>query len=141
MTDNERKLTVDNLPKHDNSLDYYEGSKQVKYKPFEPKAKEDMVGFKRRKDKWENQDEDDSIDHRRFNTTLHPKQILTAFKRGIHKGEYKQEDLITTYRVVLGRLLADPDLSDDDFMGLYKVIQSRASEVYSRRSKRLKRIR
>lgn len=113
----------------------------TEYKPFEPKAKEDMVGFKRRKEKWENQEEDDSIDHRRFNTTLHPKQILTAFKRGVHKGEYRQEDLITTYRVVLARLLADPDLSDDDFISMYGMIQNRANLVYSKRSKRLKKIR
>lgn len=111
------------------------------YKPFEPKAKEDMVDFKRRKKKWESQEEDDSIDHRRFNTTLHPKQILTSFKKGVRKGEYKQEDLITCYRVVLARLLADPDLSDESFLSMYGQIQSRANSVYAKRSKRLKRIR
>lgn len=115
------------------------------YKPFEPKAKEDKVAYKRRKEKWEldkqSQEKDSSIDHRRFNTTLHPKQIMTSFKQGVRKGEYKQEDLITCYRVVLAKLLADPDLSDESFMSMYSVIQNRAQEVYSRRSKRLKRIR
>lgn len=114
------------------------------YKPFEPKAKEDMVDYQRRKEKWEldkESQEDNDIDHRRFNTTLHPKQIMTSFKRGVHKGEYKQEDLITCYRVVLAKLLADPTLSDTDFISMYKVIQSRANTVYSSRAKRLKQIR
>ncbi|QGH73814.1 hypothetical protein [Vibrio phage vB_VhaM_VH-8] len=118
---------------------------EKEYKPFEPKAKEDKVAYKRRKEKWElekkKQEKDDDIDHRRFNTTLHPKQVMTSFKRGVHKGEYKQEDLITCYRVVLAKLLADPDLSDESFMSMYSVIQNRAQEVYARRSKRLKRIR
>lgn len=120
-------------------------SEEKEYKPFEPKAKEDKVAYKRRKEKWEldkqSQEKDDDIDHRRFNTTLHPKQIMTSFKKGVHKGEYKQEDLITCYRVVLAKLLADPDLSDESFLSIYSVIQNRAQEVYSRRSKRLKRIR
>ena len=114
------------------------------YKPFEPKAKEDMVDYQRRKEKWEldkESQEDNDIDHRRFNTTLHPKQIMTSFKRGVHKGEYKQEDLITCYRVVLARLLADPDLSDNDFISMYGMIQNRANLIYSKRSKRLKKIR
>lgn len=118
---------------------------EKEYKPFEPKAKEDKVAYKRRKEKWEldkqSQEKDDDIDHRRFNTTLHPKQIMTSFKRGVHKGEYKQEDLITCYRVVLAKLLADPTLSDTDFISMYKVIQSRANTVYSSRAKRLKQIR
>ena len=117
---------------------------QKEYKPFEPKAKEDMVDFQRRKEKWEldkESQEDNDIDHRRFNTTLHPKQIMTSFKRGVHKGEYKQEDLITCYRVVLAKLLSDPTLSDDDFISMYRVIQSRANTVYSSRAKRLKQIR
>lgn len=114
------------------------------YKPFEPKAKEDKVEYKRRKEKWEQdkQSQDDNdIDHRRFNTTLHPKQIMTSFKKGVHKNEYKREDLITCYRVVLQKILADPDLEDEEFLSMYGVIQSRAQEVFSRRSKRLKRIR
>tara|TARA_R110002167_G_scaffold139901_2_gene327579 strand:- start:25 stop:384 length:360 start_codon:yes stop_codon:yes gene_type:complete len=117
---------------------------QKEYKPFEPKAKEDMVDFQRRKEKWEldkESQEDNDIDHRRFNTTLHPKQIMTSFKKGVHKGEYKQEDLITCYRVVLAKLLADPDLDDESFMSMYRQIQSRANRVFADRSKRLKRIR
>lgn len=118
---------------------------EKEYKPFEPKAKEDKVAYKRRKEKWEldkqSQEKDDDIDHRRFNTTLHPKQIMTSFKKGVHKGEYKQEDLITCYRVVLAKLLADPTLSDESFLSMYRLIQSRANETYARRSKRLKKIR
>lgn len=133
--DNSHTLTIEELPKHDNG---------IRYKPFEPKAKEDMVDFQRRKEKWEldkESQEDNDIDHRRFNTTLHPKQIMTSFKKGVHKGEYKQEDLITCYRVVLAKLLADPDLDDESFMSMYRQIQSRANRVFADRSKRLKRIR
>ena len=111
------------------------------YKPFEPKAKEDKVAYKRRKEKWESQEEVTDISHRRFNTTLHPKQIMTSFKRCIYANEIKQEDLITCYRVVLAKLLADPTLSDTDFISMYKVIQSRANRVFADRSKRLKQIR
>ena len=117
---------------------------QKEYKPFEPKAKEDMVDYQRRKEKWEldkESQEDNDIDHRRFNTTLHPKQVMTSFKKCAHKGEYKQEDLITCYRVVLAKLLADPDLDDESFMSMYRQIQSRANFVYSKRAKRLKKIR
>ena len=117
----------------------------TEYKPFEVKAKEDTVKFKKRKEKWEldkqSQEKDNDIDHRRFNTTLHPKQVMTSFKKGVHKGEYKQEDLITCYRVVLAKLLADPDLDDESFMSMYRQIQSRANFVYSKRAKRLKKIR
>ena len=120
-------------------------SEEKEYKPFEPKAKEDKVAYKRRKEKWEldkqSQEKDDDIDHRRFNTTLHPKQIMTSFKRCVAANEIDKENLMTCYRVVLGKLLADPTLSDDEFISLYKVIQSRSNEVYARRSKRLKRIR
>lgn len=115
------------------------------YKPFEPKAKEDKVAYKRRKEKWEldklSQEKDSDIDHRRFNTTLHPKQVMTSFKRCVAANEIDKESLMTCYRVVLGKLLADPSLSDNEFISLYKVIQSRSNEVYARRSKRLKQIR
>lgn len=116
-------------------------SDEKEYKPFEPKAKEDKVAYKRRKEKWDNQEEVTDISHRRFNTTLHPKQIMTSFKRCVHANEIKQDELITCYRVVLAKLLADPDLSDESFLSMYSVIQNRAQEVYARRSKRLKRIR
>lgn len=118
-------------------------SEKSDYKPFTPKPKEEKVGFKKRQEKWNEQLEntDNDISHRRFNTTLHPKQVLTSFKKGVHKNEYKQDDLITCYRVVLSKLLADPDLSDESFLSMYKIIQSRANEVYSRRAKRLKQIR
>lgn len=116
-------------------------SDEKEYKPFEPKAKEDKVAYKRRKEKWDNQEEVTDISHRRFNTTLHPKQIMTSFKKCVNANEIRQDELITCYRVVLAKLLADPTLDDESFLSMYRVIQSRANEVYSRRSKRLKRIR
>ena len=113
------------------------------YKPFEPKAKEDMVDYQRRKEKWEldkESQEYNDIDHRRFNTTLHPKQIMTSFKKCVNSNEIAKEPLMTCFRVVLAKLLANPELTDDEFISLYKLIQSRANTVYSKRSKRLKRI-
>ena len=133
------ELTIDELPKYDNSHRFDNPPKE--YKPFEPKAKEDKVAYKRRKEKWDSQEEVTDISHRRFNTTLHPKQIMTSFKRCVAANEIDKENLMTCYRVVLGKLLADPTLSDNEFISLYKVIQSRSNEVYARRSKRLKRIR
>ena len=114
---------------------------ETDYKPFEVKAKEDTVKFKKRKEKWENQEENQDISHRRFNTTLYPKQIMTSFKRCVAANEIDKENLMTCYRVVLQKLLADPTLSDNEFISLYKVIQNRSNEVYTRRSKRLKKIR
>lgn len=103
-----------------------------------------MVDYQRRKEKWEldkESQEDNDIDHRRFNTTLHPKQIMTSFKKCVNRNEIDKESLMTCYRVVLAKLLANPELTDDEFISLYKIIQSRANFVYSKRAKRLKQIR
>lgn len=111
-----------------------------KYKPFEYKPEKEKVGYKKKVQKWEEQidNTDDDISHRRFNCTLHANQILTAYKRCVHKNEYSKENLMTSYRVTLAKLLADPSLSEDEFLSLYSVIQSRAQKVYSERAKRLR---
>ncbi len=111
------------------------------YKPFERKPLEDTAEYKARKEKWEReQDEVDTKDlsHRRFNVTLQPKAIVESFKKCVRKGELSQDTLTTCYRVVLQRLLADPDFSDEDFISLYSTIQSKAAEVYSRRAAKLR---
>jgi hypothetical protein len=82
----------------------------------------------------------DDLEHRRFSTTLHPNQIVTAFKKCIHKKEVSKKSLMTCYRVVLAALLRDDTLTDDEFIKLYLKIQPRANEVYERRAKRLRRI-
>lgn len=111
------------------------------YKPFERKPLEDTAEYKARKEKWEReQDEVDTKDlsHRRFSITLQPKAVVESFKKCVRKGELSQDTLTTCYRVVLQRLLADPDFSDEDFITLYSTIQGRAAEVYSRRAAKLR---
>ena len=117
-------------------------SKQKEYQPFEPKAKEDTVVFQKRKAKWNKQLKDEvTLDHRRFNVTLTVNQIVTSFKRCVRGNEVKRDALMTCYRVVLEKILQDPELTDNEFISLYKVIQPRANEVYSRRARNMKRVR
>ena len=111
------------------------------YKPFEPKPKEDTVVFKKRQERWDEiKSETGDIEHRRFNCTLQVSQLVGAFKKCVHKNEVTKKNLITCYRVVLQKLLQDPSLTDEEFMSMYGQIQSRANEVYERRSRALKRI-
>lgn len=114
------------------------------YKPFTPKEKHEKVDHIRRKEKWEESisaTQDGDISHRRFNLTLHVGQVVTAFKKCVHKNEISKKHLITCYRVVLQKLLQDPTLTDDEFISMYSQISTRANEVYERRSRRLKKIR
>lgn len=89
----------------------------------------------------ENLETVDDKSHRRFNCTLQATQVITAFKKCVHKNEVPREKLITCYRVVLKKLLQDPDLTDEEFISMYGQIQSRANEVYERRSRNLRTIR
>ncbi len=113
------------------------------YKPFEPKPKEDTVVFKKRKERWNKQlkEADDSLDHRRFNCTLTVNQVVNSFKKCVRANEVKRDALITCYRVVLEKILQDPELTDAEFLSMYSQIQPRAQTVYARRSRELKRIR
>lgn len=110
------------------------------WKPFTPKPKHLKADHINRKKKWEENkasiDEKD-ISHRRFNCTLHVNQVVTSFKKCVHNNEIQRDALITCYRVVLQKILQDPDLSDEEFISMYKVIQSRANEVYARRSRKM----
>ena len=126
----------------DDSDKEFEKDITKEYKPFEHKPKEETVVFKKRKSKWDKQlkDTDDSLDHRRFNTTLTVNQMVTGFKRCVHNNEVKKEELMTCFRVVLQKLLQNPDLTDSEFIKLYLLIQPTANTVYSRRSRELKRI-
>ena len=116
---------------------------QEDYKPFTAKPKHLKAEYIKRKEKWDESLEaaDDSIDHRRFNCTLQVTQLVSSFKKCVHKNEISKKSLITCYRVVLQKLLQDPNLTDEEFMSMYGQIQTRANEVYERRSRELKRIR
>lgn len=113
------------------------------YKPFTPKPKHLKSDFIKRKKKWDEslEDVESDISHRRFNCTLQVSQVVTAFKKCVHKNEVSKKSLITCYRVVLKKLLQDPSLTDAEFMSMYGQIQARANEVYERRSRNLKKIR
>ena len=113
------------------------------FKPFEEKPAHLKADYIRRKEKWDEslESSDDDISHRRFNCTLQTSQVVNSFKKCVHKNEVSRKNLITCYRVVLQKILQDPDLSDEEFMSMYGQIQSRAIEVYERRSRDLKKIR
>ena len=115
-------------------------NEDTSFKPFEPKPKHLKAEYIRRKEKWEEMEESIKPDtsHRRFGLTLHTTQVVKSFKKCVHANEVKREELITCYRVVLQKILQDPDLSDEEFISMYKQIQSRAEEVYSRRSRMLR---
>lgn len=111
------------------------------YKPFERKLLEETAEYKARKVKWDKEQskvDTKDLSHRRFNVTLQPKAIVESFKKCVRKGELSQDTLATCYRVVLQRLLADPDFTDEQFIELYGTIQGRAAETYARRAANLR---
>ena len=111
------------------------------YKPFERKPLEETAEYKARKEKWDKEQSEvdvKDLSHRRFNVTLQPKAIVESFKKCVRKGELSQDTLATCYRVVLQRLLADPDFTDEKFIELYGTIQGRASDVFARRAAKLR---
>lgn len=114
------------------------------FKPFEPKPAHLKADYIKRKEKWDESLEagdDGDISHRRFNCTLQTTQVVNSFKKCVHKNEISRKNLITCYRVVLQKILQDPDLSDEEFLSMYGQIQTRAIEVYERRSRNLRKIR
>lgn len=118
-------------------------SEDIEYKPFTPKPEHLKADYIRRREKWEQGKKEvkQDISHRRFNCTLHVNQVVTSFKKCVHVGEVDKAPLITCYRVVLQKLLQDPTLTDEEFISMYKQIQTRANQVYERRSRKLKSIR
>ena len=71
--------------------------------------------------------------HRRFNLTLQVPQLVTAFKKSVRKNEVPKDTLLTIYRIVSMKLLADPSITDEDIKAMHSVIRSRVSDVYDRR--------
>ena len=77
--------------------------------------------------------EDDVPKHRRFNLTLQVPQLTNAFKKSVRKGEVPKDTLLTIYRIVSMKLLADPTISDEDIKAMHDVIKNRVSLMYDRR--------
>lgn len=80
------------------------------------------------------------ISHRRFSTTLFPSQILTAFKKGVHKGEFDKDSLMTVYRVVASQIFKDDSLTDKDVITMHNHIRNKVNDVYEKRARRLRKI-
>ena len=103
---------------------------------YQPKPEHLKVSYINRKFKWDEaieKLEDDSPSHRRFNLTLHVPQLTAAFKKSVRKNEVPKDTLLTIYRIVSMKLLADPSITDEDVKAMHSVIRSRVSEVYDRR--------
>ena len=77
--------------------------------------------------------EDDVPKHRRFNLTLQVPQLTNAFKKSVRKNEVPKDTLLTIYRIVSMKLLADPTISDSEIKAMHDVIRHRVSDMYDRR--------
>ena len=77
--------------------------------------------------------EDGVPKHRRFNLTLQVPQLTTAFKKSVRKGEVPKDTLLTIYRIVSMKLLADPSITDSEIKIMHDVIRHRVSDMYDRR--------
>ena len=84
--------------------------------------------------------EDESPKHRRFNLTLHVPQLVNAFKKSVKRGEVSKDSLLTVYRVVSMKLLADPSITDDEIKAMHDVIRHRVSDMYDRRLAKRRRM-
>ncbi len=84
--------------------------------------------------------EDDVPKHRRFNLTLQVPQLATAFKKSVRRGEVPKVTLLTIYRIVSMKLLADPSITDEDIKAMHEVIRHRVSDVYDRRLAKRRRM-
>ena len=88
-----------------------------------------LYAYKEQVDKLEGE----SPKHRRFNLTLQVPQLTNAFKKSVRKNEVSKDTLLSIYRIVAQKLLADPAITDEDIKAMHSVIRSRVSEVYDRR--------
>ena len=84
--------------------------------------------------------QDEAPKHRRFNLTLQVPQLVNAFKKSVRKGEVPKDTLLTIYRIVSMKLLADPTISDDEIKAMHSVIRQRVSDVYDRRLAKRRRM-
>ena len=110
---------------------------------YQPKPEYLKVSYINRKFKWDEtieKLEDDVPKHRRFNLTLQVPQLTTAFKKSVRRGEVSKDTLLTIYRIVSMKLLADPSITDSEIKMLHDVIRHRVSEMYDRRIAKRRRM-
>ena len=110
------------------------------YKPKPEHLKIDNIkrlyAYKEQVDKLEG----DSPSHRRFNLTLQVPQLTTAFKKAVRKNEVSKDNLLTIYRIVSMKLLADPTITDDEIKSMHDIIRSRVNDMYDRRLAKRRRM-
>ena len=110
---------------------------------YQPKPEYLKVDYIKRKFKWDEtveKLEDDVPKHRRFNLTLQVPQLTNAFKKSVRKNEVNKDTLLTIYRIVSMKLLADPTISDEDIKSMHDVIRHRVSDMYDRRLAKRRRM-
>ena len=110
---------------------------------YEPKPEHLKVDYIKRLFKWDEAIEkldNEAPKHRRFNLTLQVPQLVNAFKKSVRKGEVPKDTLLTIYRIVSMKLLADPTISDDEIKAMHSVIRQRVSDVYDRRLAKRRRM-
>ena len=79
------------------------------------------------------------VSHRSFKATVFPSQILNAFKKGVHKGEYTTDELLTVYSVVATELMRTDD--DHVIIKAHNWIRDKVNIVYERRLKAKRKVR
>ena len=110
---------------------------------YEPKPEHLKVDYIKRLYAWQENTEkleDDVPKHRRFNLTLQVPQLVNAFKKSVRKNEVSKDTLLTIYRVVSMKLLADPSITDEDIKAMHDVIKNRVSLMYDRRLAKRRRM-
>ena len=110
---------------------------------YQPKPEHLKIDYIKRRFAWQEtveKLEDDVPKHRRFNLTLKVPQLTAAFKKSVRKGEVPKDTLLTIYRIVSMKLLADPTISDDEIKAMHSVIRQRVSDVYDRRLAKRRRM-
>ena len=127
------KIDYDSLP-YDDYVELRQYWSTINY--YKPKPEHLKIDYIKRLYAWKEQDEKLQVEapkHRRFNLTLQVPQLVNAFKKSVRKNEVNKETLLTVYRIVSLKLLADPTISDEDIKSMHNVIRYRVSEVYDRR--------
>lgn len=110
---------------------------------YEPKPEHLKVDYIKRLYAWQEQVEkleDDVPKHRRFNLTLKVPQLTTAFKKSVRRGEVSKDTLLSIYRIVAQKLLADPTITDSEIKIMHDVIRHRVSDMYDRRLAKRRRM-
>ena len=110
---------------------------------YEPKPEHLKVDYIKRLFKWDEAIEkldDEAPKHRRFNLTLQVPQLTNAFKKSVRKNEVNKETLLTIYRIVSMKLLADPSITDSEIKIMHDVIRHRVSDMYDRRLAKRRRM-